>query len=577
MIKTLMIAPYQGLAETVKKINVPEDIELDVTVANLDEGVKAATAAEKQGYELIISRGGTATMIQNAVSIPVVHIDITGYDMLRVFTLLRGIKQGVALVGYANISQGAATICNILEFDVKMVTIESRGEVRGHLINLKEQGYSVVIGDVITVQVAEQVGLRGVLITSGKEAIMDAFEEGRRSYNFFRRVNSQFYYFQETFNSLPFPVILMQNDTIVEKNLTFDREISQKEVAESPHLPRIAKKVLQYKINQVDEIEDENTIYEVLAFLGSESESIVGILFHKSKGKTKQRIVRVIGSPGHIPIIGESTKASQLRMNIEQFATTKETLCIIGEAGTGKYTAAKQIHFERYGQKAPIIVIEGSLLKGEETDFLSATLQAIQQGTVIIKNMESLSEEMQDTLLDIFHVLPETIKIVANARMTDDLKNQRLYKEFFVPTLHLFPLRERKEDIGSFVDYFLAEFHAEEGNETVGMKPEAIDSLKHYDWPANLTELKKVIRELSMSTSANYIEASHVKELMDKHDAKSAAAIEGRSAPVSLEGTLKDIEKRVIKQVLADEGNNQSNAAKRLGINRSTLWRKLKE
>src|SRR5699024_2859652 len=118
--KTLFIETYSGLAEITKKMDIQDDIDLDITIANLEEGVQAAKLAEKQGYEVIISRGGTATMIQNQVSIPVVHIDISGYDMLRVFTLIRGIKEGVALVGFANISQGAATICNILEYDVKM-------------------------------------------------------------------------------------------------------------------------------------------------------------------------------------------------------------------------------------------------------------------------------------------------------------------------------------------------------------------------------------------------------------------------------------------------------------------------
>lgn len=119
MIKVLLVAPYNGLAETAKNIEVPDDIQLDTTVANLEKGVIEAKRAEEQGYDIIISRGGTASLIQESVSIPVVHIDITGYDMLRVFTLISGVKSGVALVGFKNISEGSATICNILDFDVK--------------------------------------------------------------------------------------------------------------------------------------------------------------------------------------------------------------------------------------------------------------------------------------------------------------------------------------------------------------------------------------------------------------------------------------------------------------------------
>lgn len=186
----------------------------------MEEGLKIAQKAEKQGYQLVISRGGTATMIQDAISIPVVHIDITGYDMLRVFTLLRGLEGGVALVGYPNISEGANTICNILEFNVKMITIKDRKEVRGHLQRLKQANFSVVIGDVITVQVAEELGLRGVLIASGREALMDAIEEGKRVYHFFRKVNRHFNYLRNAFTNTPLPIVLLdQRQNIIAKKM----------------------------------------------------------------------------------------------------------------------------------------------------------------------------------------------------------------------------------------------------------------------------------------------------------------------------------------------------------------------
>ncbi|MGP4105903.1 PrpR N-terminal domain-containing protein [Virgibacillus sp. L01] len=578
MIKTLLIAPYQGLAETAKKVDTPEDIDLNVTIANLEEGVKAAKLAEKQGYELIISRGGTATMIQNEVSIPVVHIDITGYDMLRVFTLIRGIKKGVALVGYANISQGAATICNILEFDVKMITIKSRTEVRGHLEELKQQGFGVVIGDVITVQVAEQVGLRGVLITSGKEAVTDAFEEGKRVYNFFRRVNGQFYYFQETFNSMPFPVILLnKNANVIEKNLMYEQNSQCHEILESPDLSKVIKRVLENETNQWSEVEGEHTVYEIQAFLVSKSEGIIGITVHSSQVKSENRAVRIIGSPVHIPIIGESGEAKRLRDNIQQFARADEMLCIIGEPGTGKYTVAQELHFEKFGQESPIVVLEGSHLASG--DKILSKLTAIKHGTVVIKDIETLSAGMQDAIKNLLRNVPNTMQVIVLANESlDHLVHKRafdeeLYQEISDHVMHLSPLRERKKDIGAFVDYFLAEFHAENGNETIGMKHDAIEYLLQFEWLGNLSQLKKTIRELGRMTTANYIELFHVKELMNTY--KQMLTAHDKKLP--LDGTLEEIEQQVIRQVLEEEGNNQSKAAKRLNINRSTLWRKLKQ
>lgn len=580
MIKTLLIAPYQGLAETAKKVGAPGDIDLDVTIANLEEGVKAAKLAEKQGYELIISRGGTATMIQNVVSIPVAHIDITGYDMLRVFTLIRGIKEGVALVGYPNISQGASTICNILEFDVKMITIKSRNEVRDNLEELKQQGFNVVIGDVITVQVAEQVGLRGVLITSGKEAVTDSFEEGKRIYNFFRRVNSQFYYFQETFNAIPFPIILLNKDAeVIEKNLMYEQDNQCHEILESPDILRVIKRVLENETNQWAEIEGENIIYEIQAYLVSMSETIVGVNIHDSLIKADNRAFRIIGNPVHIPIIGDSDEAKRLRNNIQQFAYTDANVCVIGESGTGKYTVAQELHFEKSGQESPLIVIEGSYLNNNtEIDKLQTKITTIKHGTVVIKDVESVSAEMQDAIKSLLQDIPNTMRIIVLANESLDylvhnrVFDKELYKKISNHVIHLSPLRDRKEDIRAFVDYFLTEFHAENGNETVGMKQDAIEYLLEFEWLGNLSQLKKVIQELSMMTTDNYIELFHVKKLMNQYEPVSMS----KDNCLPLDGTLEEIEQKVIKQVLQEEGDNQSKAAKRLNINRSTLWRKLK-
>ncbi|WP_373893570.1 PrpR N-terminal domain-containing protein [Virgibacillus sp. CBA3643] len=584
MMKALLIAPYSGLAETVKKIQQPDDIHMEMKIANLEEGVKVAQLAEKQGCELIISRGGTATMIEEAVSIPVVHIDITGYDMLRVFTLLRGIKKGIALVGFANISEGAATICNILEFDVNMITIKSRNEVRGHLEQLKQQGYSVVIGDVITVQVAEQVGLRGVLITSGREAIMDAIEEGKRIYKLFRKVNNQFYYLHETFNTLPFPIILLNdNNDIIEKNVKYELEIDNYEITNSPIISRLIKRILQDGVSQWAEIEDENNIYEIQSFLVSKPEAIVGIIIHALKTKTNDKTIKINSNSIHMPVIGESAHARRLRDNLNQYARADGSIYIVGEQGTGKRTVGQAIHFERYGPEAPFVIIDGKNLTTEasEIEELKIKLHTLPRGTILLKNVEMLPITKQQVILRLVNHRPVGIKIIALANQSLDefVKQGRFDKELYENIthnpLHLPPLRERKEDIGAFVDYFLAEFHADKGNETLGMKPEAVEYMMQYDWFNNFSQLKQAVRELSMTSKGNYVELNEVKELLNNFNDGTTNITDGPR--IQLEGTLKEIERRIINQVLQEEGNNQSKAAARLDINRSTLWRKLKQ
>ncbi|MBT2216019.1 PrpR N-terminal domain-containing protein [Virgibacillus dakarensis] len=580
MIKALLIAPYKGLAETAKKMEIPDEIQLDITVANLEEGVRAAQLAEKQGYELIISRGGTATLIQNVVSIPVMHIDITGYDMLRVFTLIRGIRKGVALVGFKNISEGAATICNILEFDVKMITIKSQNEVLSNLEQLKQQGFSVVIGDVITVEVAKQIGLRGVLITSGKEAVMSAIEEGIRDYNFFRRVNYKYRYFQNAFRSIPAPIVILnKHGEVLEKNDMYNQDVECHEIMQSPLIVPFIKRVLDNETYQWDEIVGESRIYEIQGFLISNREQIVGVSILSSKRKTDSKTITIIGSPVHIPIIGESSRVDQLEKDIQHFAQTDKNLCIFGEPGTGKYTMAREIHFQRFGPKAPILVVEGMQLANgiDVRDYVHRKLASITNGTVIVKDFGALPHDIQKEFGELLKHLSNTIKVIflverhAHIKVFEETQYQPICEE----TLYLSPLRERKEDIPAFADYFLAELHMENGDETVGIKPEAVTYLAQFDWIGNLPELKTIVKKLSSRTTGNYIELSHVKELMNKNVSKEIDKQEDNA--LSLTGTLQEIEQEIIRQVLREEGNNQSKAAERLGINRTTLWRKLKK
>ncbi|SFM46821.1 Transcriptional regulator containing PAS, AAA-type ATPase, and DNA-binding Fis domains [Gracilibacillus orientalis] len=580
MIKALLIAPYSGLAEIAKKAAYPDDIQLDIVIGNLDEGVKIAQQAEKQGYQLIISRGGTATMIQDAISIPVVHIDITGYDMLRVFTLLRGLDSGVALVGYSNISEGANTICNILEFDVKMITIEDRKEVRGHLQQLKQDNYSVVIGDVITVQVAEEVGLRGVLITSGKEALMDAMEEGKRVHHFFRKVNRHFNYFRYTFTNTPLPIVLLdQQQNIIEKNLKFDHEINDQQILKSPKITLLIQRVLAGKGTHWAELIEGDNRYDIQAFVVNEREGIIGLILHVSLIETEIQSISIYDSVGHEPILGESSFAHSLKENLGHYVYTDEPVGLIGEPGTGKFTLAREIHFQRFGQDAPLMLIDAGKLKDTEMTIISRKISRLDKGTLVIKDIDKLARATSETIEQVISSVPHLkvivltnpslVQLVAESDFSEDL-----YQKITKYPLHIPPLRMRKVDIRAYVDFFITEFHTHEGMETLGMKREAVEQMQQYTWKGNLSQLKQVVRELSMMSSGNYIEKSQVEQLLTQYEAEDSRVSENHALP--LEGTLKEIEQQVITIVLEEENQNQSKAASRLGINRSTLWRKLK-
>ncbi|MBR7554393.1 PrpR N-terminal domain-containing protein [Allobacillus sp. GCM10007491] len=571
MIKVLLVAPYNGLAETAKNMDIPADIQLDTTVANLEEGVIEAKRAKEVGYDIIISRGGTASLIQESVSIPVVHIDITGYDMLRVFTLISGVKTGVALVGFRNISEGAVTICEILEFDVKMVTIESSSEVRAKLEQLKEDGTAVVIGDVITVEVAQRLGLRGVLITSGREAIMNAIDEAKRIHHFFRRVNYRHHIYKQAFEQIPLPLVLVdEKGKVIEQNESFAKIDKANELVRAESLSRLIKRVIDYQQTQWEEIEFESRIYQLQGFPISNREKIVGIQLNASvNNRDGERVISVVNDPAHQPLIGDSEWIEQLEEKVDRAAATNEITRLVGERGTGKYTVAQQIHFKRFDHTAPIVEIQGSLFTRETLPYLKKIFNSLTSGTVIVKNTDLVTYDIKKELLYLLTDLSNQIKVIT---LQEDLRETDAITYYDDEIIFLPPLRERKKDILAFVDYFLTEMHMEKGSETVGVNEEAARYLLQYDWKGNLPELRSVVKQLSCLTRGYYIDVSDVKKVMNK-DNLANESVES----LTINGTLKEMEKQIIQQVLMEENQNQTKAAKRLGINRSTLWRKLRD
>lgn len=159
-------------------------------------------------------------------------------------------------------------------------------------------------------------------------------------------------------------------------------------------------------------------------------------------------------------------------------------------------------------------------------------------------------------------------------------------------TFHLPPLREHVDEIPTLTSLYLNTINVSMANQIIGLEPEALHLLQTYSWPYNYTQFKRILNELALVTTTPYIRAEHVAALLDKEKAPvrtgtfrldkdlDSAAISLDREPghhtLDLTKPLTEITKDVIRLVLEDTGGNQTSAAKRLGIGRSTLWRYLK-
>lgn len=590
MIKALVIVPYEGLLEMMKEISQEvKDIELHVELGNLHEGVAIARNAENEGYHVIISRGGTASMIQEAVSIPVIDIQVSGYDVLRILTLVRGFSGKAAIVGFSNITQGAATICKLLDLDIKTLTIAKDNEVNEKLTDLRKNDYEVVIGDVVTIQAAKQLGMTGVLITSGREAVMDALEEARRSYRLFSKLQQEIVFMQTILDHNEQAIgVFNQDEEMIYGNDRFHNEFHWFKLDDAAELKKLIQETALTTENQIKTLYIHNELWRVASSpMGDATilffEKVNSNRMNKQGWRANQNAVEFNIFASATPVSGKSEAIEKVLHQIDQYGSSEKSVWISGEQGNGKELVAHSIYLRRKVADEPLITLHCDLISAEQMKYLmqEGFFQEYTHGVIFLKNIDQLNAYMQKELLRVLQN-ENNQQLQWLVSSADDIEEKvkkgafhaELYQLLAQLQVQIPPLRERKEDIEDLVHVFISDLHPRYGNEVVGIREDAMEQLMNYDWPGNVEQLKHVIEQLFLESQSYYIEKAEVDIVFDR--LKQQTKWNDALSYIDISGTLEEIEKQVITKVLEDEGMNQSKAAKRLGINRSTLWRKLK-
>jgi len=306
-------------------------------------------------------------------------------------------------------------------------------------------------------------------------------------------------------------------------------------------------------------------------------------------------------------IIGQSPKMVALLETVAQVAPSEATVLITGESGTGKGLIAGATHFNSPRKEGPFVkincaaitetLLESELFGHEKGAFTGADrrkegcfMQA-DGGSLFLDEVSEMSLGMQVKLLQVLQereikrvggetVLPVDVRVVVatnrdlQARIQEGLFREDLYYRLNVVSLEIPPLRHRREDIPLLAQHFLELLAAKNRKEIKGFTPQAMDSLLRYDWPGNVRELMNAVERGVVLTRSEYLDNEVFHILPDAEEASSASftTAAGFSADISLD----QVEKAAILKTMEAVGGNKSEAARRLGITRKTLHKKLK-
>ncbi len=318
-------------------------------------------------------------------------------------------------------------------------------------------------------------------------------------------------------------------------------------------------------------------------------------------------------------LIGRSSALQRVRSEISRAAPTSATILIRGESGVGKELVARAIHRLSLRRDGPLIclncaalaptLLESELFGHERGAFTGATerklgkFEAADGGTLLLDEIGEMPSELQAKFLRVLEGQPferlggnksiqTDVRVIAatNRDLEEAIAEKSfradLYYRLRVVELTVAPLRQRPDDIPPLVEFFIEQLRQHAGRRLEGIEPEAMELLTRHSWPGNVRELRNVleraivlgcdptlgIEDLKLSTFSERLTGDPSEGTNDSQSVPQQPLTDSPFEPLP----LSELERRHILAMLAHCGGNKSQAARQLGIERSTLDRKLK-
>jgi len=326
-------------------------------------------------------------------------------------------------------------------------------------------------------------------------------------------------------------------------------------------------------------------------------------LEHKQQNEENSNLRRALGtmSGGNSPVFKSAEIKSVVR-TLERVAPSDVPILITGESGSGKEVIADLIHTLSPRSKAKIIKINCAALPREliESELFGSVKGAFtgahsdreglfrqaEGGTLFMDEISEMPIDTQSKLLRVLQdqeVRPVGGKTTykTNCRLVaatnrqpeeaiqDGKLREDLYYRISAISVHLPPLRERRDDIMPLANSFLNRFASQANRPISGFTPSAVDKLTGFDWPGNVRQLQNEIQRAVLLCEGSVVDATDLSVA----NARSSTGDGGGDTNFTL---LEGVERNAIIQMLKETGGNKLEAAKRLGIGRQTLYNKIK-
>jgi PAS domain S-box-containing protein len=631
MIRIALIAPYETLKTLADNmfVDYPDQDVVLTTICAI--GVKIVPSL-RLDCDAIIARGATAAAIRQIYrDIPVIDLQVTGYDIIRaVYRCRQEHDPGkVAIIGSGNMIYGVQSILDVLGEDICCYTISKEEDAESCVLQARQGGVATVIGGAMTVEIAKRCELKTVLIQSGQEAVLQAIDEAVRTTRVALQERAQAERFKAIMDYTYEGIIAVDAEGCVTVfNKSAQRAIGvSRQIALGKHIQGVLpdihlSRVLTSGEEEIGELQSVNGVMVAENLIPIKIKNkVVGAVatfqnvdkLQELEGTIRKKIHQkgLTAKYSFQDFIGDSQEIRDTIGIARQFSQVESNILITGETGTGKELLAQSVHNASDRRKGPFVAVNcaalpESLLESELFGYVegaftgaakggkSGLFELAHQGTIFLDEVSEIPYRLQGRLLRVLQereimrlghdrVIPVDVRVIsATNKNLKQLTRQGSFRQdllYRLDVLGIFipPLRKRREDILILFSRFLAMNNNRFNKKVQRLTTQAQKVLLDYDWPGNVRELGNVCERVVVLSAGSTLDAADIRRvlavdesLLKSEDAEQLPYRQLRT------GKQREAERESIRSALAAAGGNKTQAAILLGVSRTTLWRKIR-
>ena len=627
----LFLSPSKPIIKTILEVFARTGQQFLVHEAVMDDAVRLANASnEKNGTKVIVSNGGTASLLKRRVQAHILEIRYTNFDLVHAITTALEYSPSVAIVGFESFIYNAVQVRDFFKSPLLIETVDSLDEIRPRIARLVKNGVGAFVGGSPVVNAAREAGAHGVHIDMEKRVIYDAIEESIRIVRLHKEKDLRLGTINALLDSISEGIIGLDEEgriTEINRNAQGLFGLERQAVIGRPIRQFLSAPSVQDTLQTGEEHTGDpcqlgNNLLSVtsvpIRVNGDSKGAVVTIQEVHNIQNMEQKLRKAIIASGHFAknsftdVIGTSEAMQRVKERAETYARVDSTVLIYGKTGTGKELFAQSIHNASRRAGNPFVAVNcaalpESLLESELFGYASGAFtgaraggktglfEMANTGTIFLDEVSEMAPSLQPRLLRVLQekevsrvgddkITPVDVRVIAatNKDLMELVEKgtfrEDLYYRLAVLILELPPLKERIGDLRRLANFIVRKKSKALHRIIEPLSEEAVEQLRTIDWPGNVRQLANVLERA--------IVISPGRTITDKilADAMGSCRPFVRRPPQTIQpaeetpnAPLQDVERSAVLRALKECGGNRKQAALRLGISRSTLWRRLKE